>query len=305
MIPSKPSLEIYRIGWANRSVGGELNRRPLHKRARGHDDLGVIPRHGPRHRGHVAVDGSRRLNALAERQHPLRASELNGLNDIVPRLRAARNDVETEPLIHVRRENRALERAGDDRGRKEEALIEAWKQAQIRADLLPQSGSRKPIRAALDTFLCSADIPTDGRKPATWVFDQAADDHVRAQIGRLDGFHKLAVAVIDHAGNARLDRLAERDELADFLHGVRRSCRVPLRALDGDELRLFRDRRADAVIIKRSVREQIDLPVAHAVLLERALGLADADDLLERVIRRADGAQQLVSGKKIRRQRDG
>ena len=57
--------------------------------------------------------------------------------------------------------------------------------------------------------------------------------------------------------------------------------------LPGDELRFFRDRGPDAVKIEGAVRQQIDLPVADAVFHQRALRRPDADDLLERVIRRA------------------
>lgn len=50
---------------------------------------------------------------------------------------------------------------------------------------------------------------------------------------------------------------------------------------------------------------QVDLPVVHAVFLERAGARADADDLLERVIRRADGAEQRVAGQEVGAERHG
>ena len=99
--------------------------------------------------------------------------------------------------------------------------------------------------------------------------------------------------------------LAEGDELADLLDGERRARGVALRALDGDKLRLFVDGASDALIVERPVRKQIDLPVLHAVLRERAGRGADADDLLERVIRAADRAQKLVARQQVRAQRDG
>ena len=43
----------------------------------------------------------------------------------------------------------------------------------------------------------------------------------------------------------------------------------------------------------------------HAVFLERAGARADADDLLERVIWRADGAEQRVAGQKVGAERHG
>ena len=129
MVPRQPALEIHRIRRTDGTVGGELDGRALHKRASCHHDLGIIPRHCPGDRGHVAVDRSCRLNALAERQHPFGTSQLDCLNDVVARLRAVRHHAEAQLFIHVCRENCALERAGDDRWREEEALIEAGKQA--------------------------------------------------------------------------------------------------------------------------------------------------------------------------------
>ena len=114
-----------------------------------------------------------------------------------------------------------------------------------------------------------------------------ADDHVRAHVRRLGPLNKFAVAVVDHAQNVRFALLAERDQLPDLRDGERRPCRVALRALDGDELCFGADCGADAVKIERAVRQQVDLPVLHAVFHQRTLGRTDADDLLQRVIRRA------------------
>ena len=57
--------------------------------------------------------------------------------------------------------------------------------------------------------------------------------------------------------------------------------------------------------VKRAVRQKIDLTVADAVFHQRALGGTDADYFFQRVIRRADGTQQLVARQQIRAQRDG
>ena len=80
---------------------------------------------------------------------------------------------------------------------------------------------------------------------------------------------------------------------------------IALAALDGDELGLGADGPFDALIVKAAAGQQIHLPVGDAVLLEGAGGGADADDLLQRVIRRADRAEQLVTRKQIRAQRNG
>ena len=286
-MPRQAALEIDRVGFADGAVGGQLDGRALHERARRHHDLRVVARHGPRDGGHIAVDRGRRLNAAAEGQHPLRRAELDGLNDIVPRFRPVRHDAEAQPLIHIRGKNRALERPGNDVRGKEEALVQTGQQAEIRADLLSEAGGRETVGAALDAFRRAADIAADGGQSAAGVFDQAADDHVRAHVRRLDPLDKFAVAVVDHAQNVRPALLAECDQLPDLRDGERRPCRVALRALDGDELCFGADRGADAVKIERAVRQQVDLPVLHAVFHQRTPGRTDADDLLQRVIRRA------------------
>ena len=215
------------------------------------------------------------------------------------RLYCIRDARKAQLFVHIRGEYRALERAGDHRGREEEALIHGRKQAEIRADLLPQPRRGETVGAALDARRRAADIAADGRKPAAGVFDEAAHDHIRAHVGRLAALDKFAVAVIDHAQSVGLALLAKRDELPDLFHRKRRARGVALGALDGDELCLVRDGGADAVIVERPVRQQIDLPVGNAVFLQRAFGRADADDLLQRVIRRTDGAEQLVAGQQV------
>ena len=228
MVPRQAALKIDRIGRADGAVGGELNGGALHKRARRHHDLGVIARHGPRDRRDIAVDRGRRLNAAAEGQHPLGAAKLDGLNDVVAALAAVRDDAEAHALIEIRREDRALERTGDDIRREEKALIHGRKQAEICADLLTKSGRGEPVGTALDTFRRAADIAADRGQAAAGIFDQAADDHVRADVRRLDRLDKFAVAVVHHADHVRLALLAERDDLADLRNGEGRARGVSL-----------------------------------------------------------------------------
>ena len=138
-----------------------------------------------------------------------------------------------------------------------------------------------------------------GSQTAARILNQRTDDHICADVARLDGFHKLAVAVIDHADDIGTDGLDERDQLADLLDGERRAGGVALAALDGDELGARVDRRADAVVINRAVRLERNLRIAHAVFLERAGAFADADDLFQRVIRAADGESSSSPGSRL------
>ena len=305
MHPGEAALEIDGVGLANGAVGGELDGAALDECACGHDDLAVVAGHIPRHRGDVAVHRRGGLNALAEGAHRGLAAQLHGLNDVVTRLGGIGYAAEAELLVDVRGEDRALERAGDDGGGEEEALIQARHQAQIRTDLLAQTRGGEAVRAAVYARLRAADVAADGRKAAARILDQGADDHVRAEVTRLNDVHKLAVAIVHHADDVAADALDERDQLADLPDGERRTGCIALGALDGAQLRLRLDLRADALVVDAAVREEIDLVVGHAVLGQGARALADADDLLERVVRAADGGEQLVAGAQVGAQRDG
>ena len=66
MVPSEAALEVDGVRGADGPVGGELDGTALDKSAGGHDDVGVIARHGPGLRGHVAVYRGGGLDPLAE-----------------------------------------------------------------------------------------------------------------------------------------------------------------------------------------------------------------------------------------------
>ena len=136
-------------------------------------------------------------------------------------------------LVHGGGEHRALTRAGDDVRREEEALIERGHQPEVRADLLPEPGRGEAVGAAVHALLRTGDVAADGRKTAAGVLDEAADDHVRADIARLDRLDELAVAVIDHDRDVGFDRAADGDGLADLRDRERRTRLVALGALDG------------------------------------------------------------------------
>ena len=59
-------------------------------------------------------------------------------------------------------------------------------------------------------------------------------------------------------------------------------------------MRTLIDSSTDAVVVEAAVRQQVDLTVRDAVLGEAAGGWADADDLLEGVIRAAGRSEVLV-----------
>ena len=59
-------------------------------------------------------------------------------------------------------------------------------------------------------------------------------------------------------------------------------------------MRTLVDGGTDAVVVEAAVRQQVDLAVRDAVLGKAAGGWADADDLLEGVIRAAGRTEDLV-----------
>ena len=221
------------------------------------------------------------------------------------RLFRRRNDGEAELFIARGDEHRALDRAGDDAGGEEEALIQRRHQSEVCADLLPKSGGGKAIGAAVDALLRAADVAADGGKAAAGVFDEAADDHICAEVARLVRLDKFAVAVVDHDDDVGAQLFAERDGLADGVDRDRRARAVALGALDVDELRLIVQRALDGGEVKAAVFAQVDLRIADAVLLERAWAFSKADDLLKRIVGLAGDSEHLVARQQVGGQRDG
>ena len=60
---------------------------------------------------------------------------------------------------------------------------------------------------------------------------------------------------------------------------------------------------SDGVVVEGSVGLQVRLGIGDAILLQGAFALPDADDLLQGVIGRPDGAQQLVARQEVGPQR--
>ena len=181
MKPGKPSLEIDRVGRADRTVGGELDRGALYERAGRHDHVAVVAGHRPGLGDGVAVDRSGRLDAAAEGDDRLGRAELDRLDDIVAFLFAVRDRFEAERLIETGGENRALERAGNNRRREEETLIERGQNAEVRPDLPAETGRAEAAGAKLDIRFFSADVAADRRKTAAGVFDQRTDRQIGAE----------------------------------------------------------------------------------------------------------------------------
>ena len=295
-IHGKATLKVHGVGRADGAVGGELDGAALHEGAGGHDDLTVVPGHGPWFGGHIAVHRRGGLDTLAEGHHALAAAQLHGLDNVVAGLGGGGHHAEAQLFIAGGGKHRTLYGGGRHGGGQEKSLIQLGQQAKIGADLPPKTRGGQAAGAAVDEISPAADVAAGGGQTAAGVFDETAHDHVRTHVGRLPQLGELAVAVVHHADHVRLAPLAEGDELADLVHGEAGAGGVALGALDGNELGLGADGGADAVVVEAAVRQQIHLPVGDAVLFERAGGGTDTDDLLQRVIGAAHRAQQLVAG---------
>ena len=299
MIPGEAALKIDGVGLPDGAVGGELNRGALDEGTGGHNDLVVIPRHIPGEGGGEGIHWGGSLDAFAEGNHGLLTAQLYGLDDVVAGFRGVGDAFEAQRLIQIRRKDGTLFRTGGYRGGQEEALEQVLHEAQICAHLLSQAGGGEPVGAAGDALGSAADIAADGGQAAAGVLDERTDDHVRAHVRRLHGLYEFAVAVVHHDGYIRLALLAEGDELADLGHGEGGPGGVALGALDGDELGLFIDGGPNAVVVECAAWQQVHLPVADTVLLQRAGAFPDADDLLQCVVGHPHRGQQLISRQQV------
>ena len=104
-------------------------------------------------------------------------------------------------LIEVCSEDGTLFGAGGDGGGEEEALVQLAHQAEVGAHLLTQAGGGEPVGAAVDALAGAGDVAAGGGQTAAGILDQAAHNHIGTHVAGLNGFHKLAVAVIYHDDN--------------------------------------------------------------------------------------------------------
>ena len=303
MAPGQAALEVDRIGRTDGPVCGELDGAALHEGACGHDHLAVVARHVPGNGGHVGIHRRCGLNALAEGAHGLFAAQFHGLDDVVPVLIRTRDARKAQTVVDGSCEHGALHGAGGDGGGEEKALVQGGHEPKVGAHLLAQAGGGEAVGTPVHAGLCAADVSADGGQASARVFDEGADDHVGPKVGGLDLFGELAVAVVHHADEIRLDVFHKGDQLADLGDGKGRPRGVALGALDGDQFGAFIDGEADLLIVDFPILER-DLGIGDPVLGQRAGALSDADDLLQGVIGAADRGKQFIARQKIGGQGD-
>ncbi len=141
VIPCQTALQIYGVGFAERTVCGKFYRRTLNKCSRRHDNLAVISRHRRGNGGDVTVNGRRRLNSRTKRFHCFGRTEFHRLNNVVARFVAVRNNFVAEFFVYVSRKYSAFQCGRRDRQRKEKSLIKLRQYPEIRSDSCPSPGA--------------------------------------------------------------------------------------------------------------------------------------------------------------------
>ena len=221
-------------------------------------------------------------------------------------LLAVRKHVESQGLIEIRSQDRALE-GGRCHGRShEEALIEGRKHIQRGADFFAKAGGRQPYGRVLDTLVGTGDIAADRRKSAARILDQGADDHICADVGGLLPLYKFAVAVVDHADHVRTLALDRGDGLPNLGDAQCAAVLIALGTLDRHQMDcgIFK-RLTDAVKVKCAVGQEVHLLVADAVLGKGSPGGTDSDHFLQRIVGSAGSGKKDLSGAQIAHEGQG
>ena len=159
----------------------------------------------------------------------------NGLGDIRALGRAGREHFIPQRGEHFSRESGALQGCAGNAGSKVNALEKRAVSCQIGADLHSHALAGEAAANPLDGFFCSGDIAAGRGDARTRVFDQRADDDIRAGLRRLHGFRELAIAVIHHDKDIRICLFDCPGCLTDLRDGQRRAQLIAPGALQIDD----------------------------------------------------------------------
>ena len=190
----------------------------------------------------------------------------------------------------------------------------AWKKAQIHftvhvqrtADFLAHTNAGQTLGALLHQIFSAGDVSAGAGNAAAHVLDHRADHQVAVRLYRLLCLHELSVAVVHHDDGIRIGTAHDLRQPADLRNGQRRTQRVATGALDVRHPRPLYGI-CHSVIVWRAVRQQRDLSVLYAEVLQRtALGITgQTDDALQRVVRSAGEGDHLVPCAQHAEQGDG
>ena len=173
----------------------------MDKRARSHDYLVVISRHIPRIRHDVAVDRRRRLYAANELDKFVFGVEFYASYYIVAFHAGIRQRFVAQIVVNLPKQYASFYGVFDGNRRHKKPLIKRQITAEITSDFVSYRRRRETIRNLADNFGFSRKICACGRDSAACVFDQTADDKVRADVCRFKIIDKLAVTVVDGNDN--------------------------------------------------------------------------------------------------------
>ena len=184
MIPGQAALEIDRIRRLDRAIGTQLDGGALYKGTCRHDDLCCrIPAYPTVPVSHscppALPPGCPSQNAIM----PSGVSKGHCLNDVVTALRSVRNNRQIQDFhTHLRQRSRLLMLLpprsvhGTSPDRRTGFTPRAC------AYFFSKSRRRKAVRRILDALFLSDNVAADRCQSAARIFNQGADDHIRADV---------------------------------------------------------------------------------------------------------------------------
>ena len=291
------ALGVQHIGLAQGAIGGELTGAAIDEGAARHHQLAGVAGHRCRHRIEVAAHRRTGLESAAHRLERFGVADPHRLDHITAQRPQAGVHGITEPSEHRRHQVAAQQRFANHLRCQKQALEQQAVQVEAGAALTADARCRKPAAGLLHQLSTASHITAGGGDRAAQVLDQRAGHQIHPQGGGLLQLHQFAVAVIHEHHAIRLDRLDPLHQPADPLHTQRRPPAVPAAALDQHHPRRHRQGRGDGGLIHSAIGQQVELVVNDAELRQGTLAAAaDADHLLQGVVRATGEGQQAIPG---------
>ena len=203
MLIGERTLHIGDEGLAHGCIGGELDGSAGYEGAGRHDNGVLVTGHIPGLGGDKAVNGRRILNAAAQRAQALGRAHFDGLDDIGTGGVISRGGFHPQLFKHTRGQHGGFERLRYGVRRHEQALIEGLIGRSVAAHFAADTRGSQARFDAGNGFGCAYDIAARRSQTAADIFDEAANDDVRAQMRGLMIAHECTVAVVHHDADIR------------------------------------------------------------------------------------------------------
>ena len=143
---SKSALHVSYVRFPDRSIRGQLQAASLNERSGSHNNGVLVPRHIPRLRNDVRIDGCRRLDRLHEMYERIRRSETDCLDKVGTRIVPFRVRLEAEIAEYGGGEYASLDRLTNEKRSKKQPLVYGARRAEHRAYFSADPRCGKPER---------------------------------------------------------------------------------------------------------------------------------------------------------------